>query len=287
MSYIGKYEKKTVLVTGRSSTARRRQGKDGQLMSSDIHIYRWFSCFLKITKELEDRGEVFTFNGKKYPVKVDRSHSWFKKIDLNSLPKQIKILQYQNKGISYQIKKLFDDYFWKEYRNLFQEPQSFIVKEKDKVNSNLYDLVAIPKHYNFKEIQYDFRNLYKKFDNQPLRVRSRSNTRHQAEIVIENARDLILKRLFHTIRIELSREEEEKRTNKKLTGLDVCSEVRSICFGLPKIELKTIKTVERNKKTNKDNYDGLLRSTYRDIKWSKYLILNLCKGYFPVYDKII
>jgi len=287
MSYIGKYEKKTVLVTGKSSTVRRRQGKDGQLMSSDIHIYRWFSCFLKIIKELEDRREVFTFNGKKYPVKVDRSHSWFKKIDLNSLPKQIKILQYQNKGISYQIKKLFDDYFWKEYRNLFQEPRSFIVKDKDKVNSNLYDLVAIPKHYNFKQRQYDLRNLYKSIGHQFPTSRKKNDTRHRADIVIENARDLVLKRLFHTIRLELSREEEIKKTKKKLTGFDICNEVRFITLGIPKIEVTTVKTFDRYKKTNKSQIESLQRATYRDIKWGKYLILNLCKGHFPIYDKII
>ena len=287
MGYTGKYVKKTVLVTGKSSLVGRRMGDDGQQMSSDIHIYRWFSCFLKITKELEDNKTIFELNGKKYPIKIDRSHSWFTKIDVNSFPKDIKLIQFQREGISTQIKKFFDDYFWKEYRNLFQEPKSFIVKEKDKVNTNLYDLIAVPKHFSFKERQYDFRNLYKNIKQPISKGRSKTNTRHRADIVIENARDLVLKRLFHTIRLELSREEEIKKTKKKLTGFDICNEVRFITLGIPKIEVTTVKTFDRYKKTNKSQIESLQRATYRDIKWGKYLILNLCKGHFPIYDKIL
>jgi hypothetical protein len=285
MSYQ-RYIKKEYLVSGRSSLVGRKMGDDGQQMSSDIHIYRWFSCFLKITKELEDNKETFELNNKKYPIKIDRTHPWFTKIDVNSLPKNIKLIRYENRGNSYQIKKLFDNFFWKKYRNLFQEPKSFVVKERDKVNSNLYDLVAIPKHYNFKERQYALGKLYKNI-NQPFQnSRKKTDTRHKAEIVIENARDNVLKRLYHTMRLELSKEEEEKKKNKKITGFDICNEVRFICFGIPKMEVKTIKTFDRNKKTNKSEIDALLRSTYRDIKWGKHLILNLCKGYFPIYDKL-
>jgi hypothetical protein len=287
MAYTGKYLKKTVLQTGYSSLTKRKMGEDGHFMSSDIHIYRWFSCFLKIAKELEDNQTLFELNGKKYPIRIDRTHPWYNKINVDKFPKDIKLIQFQKEGITYQIKKLFDNYFWKEYRNLFQEPKSYLVTERDKVNTNLYDLIAVPKHFSFKERLYDFRNLYRNIKQPISKSRSKTNTRHMADIVIENARDLVLKRLFHTMRLEFSREEESKKTNKKLTGFDICNEVRFICYGIKKIDVISVKTFDRYKKTNKDKLEALQRATYRDIKWGKYLILNLCKGHFPIYDKIL
>ena len=46
-------------------TEDRRLGKDRARSGQDINIYRWFSLFLKITKELEDKQVKFDLFGKK------------------------------------------------------------------------------------------------------------------------------------------------------------------------------------------------------------------------------
>ena len=77
----------------RKDVDTRRRGHDDRRMATDIHICRWFSLFLKITKELEDRKVKLELFGKQHLVKLNRSENWFKKIDLNKLPKTPKFLR--------------------------------------------------------------------------------------------------------------------------------------------------------------------------------------------------
>ena len=64
----------------RKDVDTRRRGHDDRRMATDIHICRWFSLFLKITKELEDRKVKLELFGKQHLVKLNRSENWFKKI---------------------------------------------------------------------------------------------------------------------------------------------------------------------------------------------------------------
>ena len=47
----------------RKDVDTRRRGHDDRRMATDIHICRWFSLFLKITKELEDRKVKLDYLG--------------------------------------------------------------------------------------------------------------------------------------------------------------------------------------------------------------------------------
>ena len=47
------------------------------------------------------------------------------------------------------------------------------------------------------------------------------------------------------------------------------------------------KTKDSGKEKTKDDYESQIRSTQRDIRQAKILILNLCKGHFPITDKLL
>ena len=76
----------------------RRRGHDDRRIATDIHICLLFSLFLKITKELEDRKVKLELFGKQHLVKLNRSENWFKKIDLNKLPKTPRFLRFEFKN---------------------------------------------------------------------------------------------------------------------------------------------------------------------------------------------
>ena len=83
----------------------RRRGRDKKLITQDINVYRWFAVFTKCALELE--GQTFTLRDKTYPIKFDRTHKWWKLINLKSFPKTPKFIRFDNKLLPSQQSKLF------------------------------------------------------------------------------------------------------------------------------------------------------------------------------------
>ena len=54
-----------------------------------------------------------------------------------------------------------------------------------------------------------------------------------------------------------------------------------------KQELEDNPALDSGKEKTKDDYESQIRSTQRDIRQAKILILNLCKGHFPITDKLL
>lgn len=266
----------------------RRIGKDQTYMSTDIHIVRWFSMFLKLTKELESKKTKFDLYGKTYQVKIDTSKDWFKKIKVNELPKSLKFLRFKYENYNRDTKRYFDNYFFQKYRPLFIEPQTMFVNSPIEVDTSKYDLIAIPKHLNFTSKKSSFINLLNS-DEKTLvsKKRGRKKTgqndgQFKADVVLYGAKDLVLKRLFHMFRIYQSKIEE-------FTFFDVWNNYENQINKRPLVQLKRIKegALHGRTKSNVQDYESQIRMTQRDIRQAKVLILNLCKGQFPITDKLI
>jgi len=271
----------------------RRIGRDQTYMSTDIHIVRWFSMFLKLTKELEDKKTKFELYGKTHQIKIDTSKSWFKKIKVNELPKSLKFLRFKYENYNRDTKRYFDNYFFTKYRPLFIEPQTMFVNSPSEVDTNKYDLVAIPKHLNFTSKKSSFINLLNS-DEKVLvsKKRGRKKTgqndgQFKADVVLYGAKDLVLKRLFHMFRIH------QCMSNEDFTFFDVWNNYENQINKRPLVQIKIIKEDNisdenfKRTKTNIQDYESQIRMTQRDVRQAKILILNLCKGQFPITDKLI
>ena len=128
----------------------RRIGKDGSKLSTDIHVYRWFWCFLKLTKELEDKKEKLEINNKSYDVKIDRSHNWFKLINIDRFSKSKNINTKEITKFYGKVKKLFNQDFFPKYRHLFLEPTSKEINSLDELYKILEEQI-IPMYYDNKD----------------------------------------------------------------------------------------------------------------------------------------
>jgi len=264
----------------RKDVDTRRRGHDDRRMATDIHICRWFSLFLKITKELEDRKVKLELFGKQHLVKLNRSENWFKKIDLNKLPKTPKFLRFEFKNYYKDTSSYFDNYFWLKYRDLFQEPKTQFIQNFNNVDMDKYDVVIVPKHFSQREARSDFLNLYQQKEVKLKKGRKKTGeSRHKADIVLTGAKDEVLKRLFHIFRISQTK-------NDEMTNLDIYSNYQNQIFKRPLIQVVR-KTKDSGKEKTKDDYESQIRSTQRDIRQAKILILNLCKGHFPITDKLL
>jgi len=249
-------------------TEDRRLGKDRARSGQDINIYRWFSLFLKITKELEDKQVKFDLFGKKYPIKINTSHHWYKKIDVKTFPKSPKFLRFDIKNFYSDTRAFFDGYFWQKYRPLFLEPRTKQLNNMNNVDLEKYDVVALPKSLSQRQKISDIRNFLEQQEVKYRKGRRKLGTsRHKAEIAIEGAKDNVLKRLFHIFRLF-----QTKKDN--VTNLDVYSHYRNQ------------KTKHSGEAKTKEDFESQIRNTMRDIRLTKILILNLCKGKFPVIKKL-
>jgi len=268
----------------RQYTEDRRLGKDGERVGQDINIYRWFALFLKITKELEDKKVKFDLLGKRYPIKINTSHHWYKKINVKTLPKSPKFLRFDIKNFYRDTRAFFDGYFWQKYRPLFLEPKSKILTNLNNVDKEKYDVVAValPKSFSQRQKISDIRLILKQQDIDKLKYRKGrrklGTSRHKAEIPIEGAKDNVLKRLFHIFRLS-----QTKKNN--FTILDVYSHYMNQIYKQPLIKIVRKTKHSGSAKTMKD-YESQIRNTMRDIRFTKFLILNLCKGKFPVMKKL-
>ena len=118
---MSKTEKKNYYKKGGKDYYSRRIGTDGSRISTDIHVYRWFWCFLKIAKELEDQNQKLKIQNKIYQIKINRSHKWFKLINIDKFSKSIKINNADIKNFYGKVKRLFNNAFYPKYRKLFLE----------------------------------------------------------------------------------------------------------------------------------------------------------------------
>ena len=109
----------------------------------------------------------------------------------------------------------------------------------------------------------------------------------KADVVLYGAKDLVLKRLFHMFRIH------QCMSNEDFTFFDVWNNYENQINKRPLVQIKIIKEDNisdenfKRTKTNIQDYESQIRMTQRDVRQAKILILNLCKGQFPITDKLI
>lgn len=263
----------------------RRIGHDNGRFKQDINVYRWFAVFIKCGLELE--GKTFSIRGKNHKLKFDTNHKWWKLIDLKSIKKTPKIIKSDYKSVPKSIDQLFNGMFMQKYRNLFNEKKT-IIGEADILQD--HTLMQIPENYPIKSILSDIRNWYSQKEVK-LRVKkgrqkgeTKGNTRGSADILLDLTNEEVMKRLFHTLRID--------QTKPDLTNLDIFfqrTKVMNKKFVIPEI-VRTNRKGGRDTKTTqttRGEYDSEIRSTQRDIRYYKILLLNLSKGVFPKFDNLI
>ena len=172
--------------------------------------------------------------------------------------------------------------FLSKYRNLFNEKSTIFdeaVIRKD------YSTIQIPPNYSIKKIVADVKYWYSKKEVK-LRTRKtkKGNSRSTADIVLDLTSEDVMKRLFHILRIN--------QTMTNLTNLDIYFQrMKSMNkkFVIPDIQRINAKGGVGGKttKTSRQDYESEIRSTQRDIRFYKILLLNLCKGVFPKCDNLI
>lgn len=252
---------------------RDRKTRGTETLGQYIPVYRWLISFIKIAKELEKKKYVIEHNKKKYPVKINRNCNMFQHIDLKLFPDSLKLLdsQKQLQGITYRIKLLETKYgLFRKLREHFILPEIKYLKDNQTVDRNKYDVVtiAVPKNKGKDNI---LRELRKSLETQieTLSVK-RKVVEIKENVPIRFVRDDALKRIFYTFLI--------KYFNPKISPVELYVQVRKRVFN----ETVDIKTTF-GKKTSGYNYldyDVQIKNCLRDVKWGKFLILNLCKGHF-------
>ena len=258
----------------------RRIGHKGDRLVQDINVYRWFCVFIKCALELE--GKSFTVSNKVHKLKFDRNHKWWKMIDLKQIKKASKLINPNYKLVPKNIDQLFNGMFMPKYRELFNE-KSTLFEEAIRTGYSViqvppnypsYKMIADIKHwYSKKEVKLKFQNVGK----------GKSN--NNADIVLDtHTSEDLMKRLFQTLRID--------QTMPKLTNLDKYferTEVLDKKFKRPEIVRSNMKGARdtRVTQTNRMDFISQIRSTQRDIKYYKILLLNLGKGVFPKFDNLV
>jgi hypothetical protein len=264
----------------------RRIGHDSGRFKQDINVYRWFAVFIKCGLELE--GKTFSIRGKNHKLKFDTNHKWWKLIDLKSIKKSTKLIKSDYKSVPKSIDQLFNGMFLPKYRNLFNEKKTII---GEAVIFDNHTLMQVPDNYPIKSILSDIRHWYSQKE---VKLRSnrqgkkkgetKGNTRGTADIMLDLTNEDVMKRLFHTLRIDQSMPD--------LTNLDIFfqrSKSLNKKFVIPEIVRSNKKGAlgTRSTQTIRSDYDSQIRSTQRDIRFYKILLLNLAKGVFPKFDNLI
>jgi hypothetical protein len=316
---MSKTEKKNYYKKGGKDYYSRRIGTDGSRISTDIHVYRWFWCFLKVAKELEDQNQKLKIQNKIYQIKINRSHKWFKLINIDKFSKSIKINNADIKNFYGKVKRLFNNDFYPKYRKLFLEPTTIVIKDKEqlkKIDIENYNIIIFPKENSHRRNLIDLNIINKNSKEKKSRG---FKPKTQAQIAIKG-RDVILKRLFHTFRIFHNQEQLNKLKKKPLNNLELFNELQNQLKTNSKLEVKDEYinkyaddsiARDRIKETwyydeYADNYKGKeiqpkklimrkypyryfskqLKSFSRDYKQAKILIINLCNGKFPYFDRV-
>ena len=258
----------------------RRIGRDDSRLTEDINMYRWFCVFIKCALELE--GKTFKIRGKNYKVKFNRNHKWWKDINLKSFPKRPKFIRFNYYKLQADIKRLSDPFISK-HKHLFEE-KSTLINVATKSVPRDYDTLHIPPNYPIMKILSDVRKFYSGKEVKLSSGRKKKSAKgYNADIVLGDSNEQLMKRLFHTLSISQSRPD--------LTGLDVYFNVQKRMnknFVIPKIErVNASGAIGSRTRTTRGDYESENRSTMRDMRWSKIILINLCNGVFPELDKII
>ena len=274
----------------------RRRGADNKMLSQDIPIYRWFAVFIKCALELE--GKTYNIHGKNHKLKFDRTHKWWKLIDLKSFPKTPKFIRFDNKLLPSQQSKLFDDYFWKKYRPLFQEKSTIIGEAINKSNVDDYYSIHFPKNYSLNAMKFDLLKFYKdketNFGAHLKKGMSKKGdtSKYNAEIVLGDVGgyELLLKRLFNVLSIDQSETDldnlhkywyVQKRMIKNFKIPEITSR------GSQDESSRVGTGGRRTTQTSRALYEYEIRTVQRDRRSAKILLINLTKGVFPKIDKVI
>ena len=266
----------------------RRIGAKGDRLIQDINAYRWFCVFIKSALELE--GKSFTVQGKIHKLKFDRDHKWWKMIDLKQIKKTPKLINSNYKLVPKNIDQLFNGVFMPKYRELFNEKSTIF---EEAIVRKGYTTIQVPPNYPSYKMIADIKSWYSKKEVKlKFQNVAKGKSQKNADIVLDtHTTEDLMKRLFHTLRID--------QTNPKFTNLDIYfhrtftinkSHVfKNDLTGIPKIERSNMANAigSKSSQTTRMDYDSEIRSTQRDIKYYKILLLNLGKGVFPKFDNLI
>ena len=266
----------------------RRVGHAGDRLVQDINVYRWFCVFIKCGLELE--GKSFKISGKVHKLKFERNHSWWNLIDLKQIKKTPKIIKPDFKLVPKSIDQLFHGMFLPKYRELFNEKSTIF---EEAVIRKGYTSIQVPPDYPSYKMIADIKSWYSKKEvKMKFQHLGKGKSKNNADIVLDTHHsEELMKRLFHTLRIDQS--------NPDFTNLDVYFH-RTVSMnknhkflngltGIPTIERSNKKGARdtRVTQTNRMDYDSDIRSTQRDKRYYKILLLNLAKGVFPKFDNLI
>ena len=259
----------------------RRIGHHGDRLTQDINVYRWFSVFIKCALEIE--GKSFSIKNKVHKLKFDRNHKWWKLIDLKQIKKSPKIINSNYKLVPKNIDQLFNGMFMPKYRELFNEKSTIIGEAKLRDN---YTSIQVPPNYPSYKIIADIKNWYSKKEvKMKFQKVSKGKSNSNADIVLDtHSSEDLMKRLFHTLRIDQSMPD--------ITNLDKYFELEETInkkFKRPEIVRSNMAHAigSRGSQTNRMDFISQIRSTQRDRKYYKVLLLNLAKGVFPKFDVVI
>ena len=186
--------------------------------------------------------------GTNYKIKIN---AW-DQFDLKELKKIKPILQMTKS----EIFKNYDNWF-KKNSNMFQAKAVRFVKEKqDLINDPDYFTVQIPKHlekYNIEKQIERIRQL-----NKVNKISLKQSVNFKKGIVGKN-----LQRMFEVFKLK-------ETTNK--TSSQIASDLKISSSG--KMYLSDTNQQEKGLRVVQDNYERV-----------KYLIVNLCRGNFPISSK--
>ena len=259
----------------------RRIGHKGDRLIQDINAYRWFCVFIKCALELE--GKSFTIKRKVHKLKFNREHSWWKLIDLKQIKKTPKLINPNYKLVPKNIDQLFNGLFMPKYRELFNEKSTLF--EEASVRKD-YTTIQVPPNYPSYKIIADIKSWYSRKEvKMKFQNVAKGKSLKNADIVLDtHTTEDLMKRLFHTMRVD--------QTMPDTTNLDKYFEITETIdkkFKRPEIVRSNKKGARdtRVTQTNRQDYDSKIRSTQRDRKYYKVLLINLGNGVFPKFDNLI
>ena len=177
--------------------------------------------------------------------------------------------------------------FEAKYKHLFVEKSTIFNPMKNEIPSD-YEVIAFPKDYPIRKRISDMRLNYKEKEVKLKRGRKKigkeKDSKTNADIVLENSSEELMRRLFNTLSIA--------KSQPKIRNLDIHFQVRKRIFkeSIPTIEkLKSASGLIKGARvrTTRQKYDAKIRATQRDRRWAKILLINLCNGVFPKIDKVI
>ena len=244
---------------------RRILDRDFSKLVVDRPVYRWFAVWSKVLKELE--GQNIEVRGKKYKLGFS-NHKWWKYINTNKIPKSPKFIRPDNKNLPRDI-NAFSNSFFNKYRDYFIERTTIVGSAGEVPND--YESFHFPPTLPIRDRLEIVRMQYSKKENK--------DTRHTADIVLDQTEESLMKRLFHTFRLDMTRDD--------LTNLDLYFQVEKIMrkgFVIPKIErVNATGAIGSRQRTTRGEFESSIRKTQRDRRFAK-ILFHLIQGLHTLKD---